>query len=170
VLTIALGCWQSRAAAQPEPRLSELQYHALMGTWSCAGFDDRGAAVSATMAWGFNDGGGFYLTIDPKPSTPLHSRISETWEWDAAGGVWRAIPDAGTAEQAQFTTAGWSGHTLTWIRMAAQSTTDRAFVRTEPDRLTFRSERTILPAATGPPRKHVLYHVACKRTVNDAPR
>jgi hypothetical protein len=160
----------AHTAAAPDPHLARLDDHALMGRWSCTGGDDRGAALSASLDWGFNDAGDFYFSATPRPATPPHPVIAETWSWDAVGKVWRAVPDDGGAEQVQFTTGGWQGDTLTWVRMAAESRLDRAFVRTGPDQLTFRSERALPSTGDGPVRRHVFYTLACRRTVNDAPR
>jgi hypothetical protein len=157
------------ANAQPDPHLAKLDYHALMGSWTCRGSDDRGALLAASMEWAFNDGGAFYLNVVPKPATPTHALIAETWEWDAVAGVWRAIPDAGSADLVQFTSRGWSGPTLTWVRMAAESSLDRAFVRTGPNRLAFRSERSLPTPGNGPVRKHVFYRLNCRRIVDDSP-
>jgi hypothetical protein len=170
LVLFAIAAAGGPAAAQPSLHLRSLDYHALMSTWTCHGSDDRGAALTAKAEWGFNDGGAFYFNLVPAPATRVHPRISETWEWDAASKTWRAVPDAGTAEAVQFESDGWHGATLTWIRMAANSTQDRTFVRTTPNRLTFRSERALPTAGAGRVRHHVFYALDCRRTVDDSPR
>jgi hypothetical protein len=150
------------AAAAPDPHLAQLRPTTLMGRWSCSGTDAVGKPLSATLEWAFNDDGAFYFIATPKPAAPAHPRVAETWvyESDAGENDWRAVPDAGSADPAQWVSDGWRGSTLIFIREAAQSTMSRTFASTGPNQLTFGQQNQAGPA----------FRLRCVRTRNDAPK
>jgi hypothetical protein len=150
------------ALAEPDVHLVQLRYTQLLGVWSCRGTDRTGAAFTSSLQWGFNDAGAFFFNAGPRPVSPLHPVLAETWTFDTDGGgnVWRAAPDPGSDDPAEWVSSGWGGSRLTFIRMAAQSTLSRTFERTSPDHLTVRQQQ----GAT------LIYRLSCVRTVNDAPR
>ena len=134
-----------------------------MGTWSCHGTDRTGTAVASTLQWGFNDAGDFYFLAQPRHPSASMPVIAETWYFDTSLGanIWRTTPDPGGVDPASWTSGGWRGSTLTFIRQAAESTASRTFEQTAPNRLKLHQQ------VAG---NHVVFTLTCVRTVNDAPR
>jgi len=140
----------------------------LVGVWSCTG-SYAGKPVTATMRWYHLEDGALWNTLHPAHSNPAdkaHATIVEAWQWDAEpdGSRWLTAPDPSSSDQATFSSPGLVGHTMTWIRQAAQSTMSRTFTLSAPDRLSF-----VERYASGRTPADVIYSLSCKRTLRREP-
>jgi hypothetical protein len=159
---VAALAMPAAASAQVDANLVQLRYTDLIGIWSCKGTDQTGAAFTSTLEWGFNDTGEFFLNAYPKPATPLHPVIDESWlyDTDAVGYYWRAVPDAGAEDPATWITRGWTGASLRFVRLSDVTPMSRTFTRTGPSRLIYRQ-------VAG---NRVAFTLSCLRTLDRAPR
>jgi hypothetical protein len=155
-VTIASELEQSRAE-------QKLGIGDFVGVWSCAG-SFAGKPVTATMRWYHLEDGTLWNTLHPVHPT-ARATIVEAWQWDAEpdGSRWLTAPDPASSDQATFSSPGRVGHTMTWVRQAAQSTMTRTFTRSAPDRLTF------VERYAGAGSERVVYSLSCKRTLRHEP-
>jgi hypothetical protein len=157
----------ARASELEQSRAEQkLGVGALVGVWSCTG-SYAGKPVTATMRWYHLEDGTLWNTLHPAHPTPAgkaHATIVEAWQWDAEpdGSRWLTAPDPSSSDQATFSSPGLVGHTMTWVRQAAQSTMSRTFTLSAPDRLSFVERYAGTPA-------HLIYSLSCKRTLSREP-